>query len=85
MASLRLRDPNRGPLAIQAAFELGGAVVLTLIVAVDGDDAGARAIFLLALAAALVAWALWNLTADRDLTRALGPGYGNVITAQVPR
>jgi hypothetical protein len=84
-APLRLRDPERGALAIQAAFEFGGAAVLTLIVAYDGDGASARSIFLLALATALVAWALWNLAADKGLTRALGPGYGHVITAEVPR
>lgn len=87
MASLRLRDPERGALAIQAAFQFGGAAVLTLIVAADGDDAGARAIFLLALAAALIAWALWNLKADKDLASACGPGryYGGAICAEIPQ
>ena len=85
-ASLRFRDPERGALAIQAAFEFGAAAVLTLIVAHDDESSTARAIFLLALAAAFVAWALWNLSADADLRRALGPGpsYGGAITAPVP-
>lgn len=83
-ASLRLRDPERGALALQAAVEFGAAGVLTIIVAHDGEGS-ARAIFLLAIAAVLVAWALWNLKADSDL-RKLGPGtyYGGAITAEVP-
>jgi hypothetical protein len=85
-ASLRVRDPDRGALAVQSAFLFGGGAVLTLIVAVDGDNAGPRAIFLLALAAALLLWALWDLSADADLTRALGPGryYGGTICAEIP-
>lgn len=85
-ASLRLRDADRGALAIQAAFEFGAAAILTLMVANDDEGSTAQAIFLLGLAAALVAWALWNLSADADLRRALGPGpsYGGAITMPVP-
>jgi hypothetical protein len=85
VASLRLRDPNRVGLVLQAAFEFGAAAVLTLIAAQDGDDAGARAIFLFALAAILIAWAFWNLSTHEDLTVAYGADYGRVIQAKPPQ
>jgi hypothetical protein len=36
MAALRLRDPARRALVVQAAYRLGGAAILTMMAACDG-------------------------------------------------
>ncbi len=86
-ASLRLRDPERSALVLQAAFEFGLAVVLGLYVAASSDDPSeaARTAFFGLAAAALIAWALWNLAANEHFTSILGPGYDKAINAEVPR
>lgn len=87
MASLRLRDPARSALALQAAFDIGLAAVLGLYGLAAGNEEGgaARAAFFALAALALVAWAIWNLSADEYLTQTLGPGYDKAINAEVPR
>jgi hypothetical protein len=86
MAALRLRDPARSALALQAAFELGLGAILGMFAVWDGmHEETARCIFLGAGSAALFAWAAWNLTADAHFEGLLGPGYDRAISAQVPR
>jgi len=87
MASLRLDDPNRPALVLQAAFEFGLAFILAAYGAALTTKEGeaARAVFFGLVAAVLVAWALWNLAAHEYLTNALGPGYDHAIPAVVPR
>ncbi|HVA27970.1 MAG TPA: hypothetical protein VNF68_07300 [Candidatus Baltobacteraceae bacterium] len=87
MASLRLRDPNRSALVLQAAFEFGLALVLSLFAAASHEDPNeaAQVVFFGLAAAALVAWAIWNLSADDYFTRELGSGYDKAIAAEVPR
>jgi hypothetical protein len=86
-ASLRLRDPERPALVLQAAFEFGLAVVLGLLAAASHDDPNeaAQAVFFGLAAAALIAWALWNLAADEHFKHVLGPGYDRAIRSDVPR
>ena len=84
MAALRLRDPQRSALLLQAAFEFGLAAILGMMAAVEGDNAS-RAVFFGAVAVALGAWALWNISADEYFSGVLGPGYDRAILATVPR
>jgi hypothetical protein len=85
MAALRGRDPRRSALAFEAAFDFGLAAIFGTMAALDGNEHVARAVFLGLVAAALVAWGVWNLSADDYLVRVLGPGYDCAITAPVPR
>jgi hypothetical protein len=82
MAALRLRDPARRALVLQAAFELGGAAILTMMAAWDGTHGqAARAIFLAAFAVGLAAWAAWNLNADARLAATHGDDYDRTLPA----
>lgn len=86
MAALRLRDPNRSALQLQAAFEFGLAAVLGMFAVWDGARAEtARSVFFGVAAGALVAWALWNLAADSHFACMWGPGYDRAVPAAVPR
>jgi hypothetical protein len=85
MAPLRGRDPRRSALAFEAAFDFGLAAIFGMMAAADGNEHVARAVFLGLVAAALVAWGVWNLSADDYLVRVLGPGYDYAIPAAVPR
>ena len=86
MAALRLRDPARSALALQAAFELGLGAVLGMFAVWDGmHEETARCIFLGVASAVLFAWAGWNLAADAHFQHLLGPGYDRAIGAEVPR
>jgi hypothetical protein len=86
MAALRLRDPRRSALVLQAAFEMGFGAILGMIAAWDGmRNETARSIFLGVGSALLFAWALWNLAADDYFEGLLGPGYDRAIPAPVPR
>lgn len=86
MAALRLRDPNRSALLLQAAFELGLGAVLSMFAAWDGmHEETARSVFLGIAAAVLIAWAIWNISADAHFETVLGPGYDRAIAAEVPR
>jgi hypothetical protein len=85
MAALRHADANRSALALQAAFELGLAAILSLFGAVELRDGEAgRVVFFGIAAAVLIAWAIWNLCADEHFTEILGPGYDKAIAAVVP-
>jgi hypothetical protein len=84
---LRRRDPDRSALVLQAAFDFGLAIILgAYAVAAWGEDDGqpTRAVFWGLIAAALVAWAIWDLAADEHFTNILGPGYDHAIAAPVP-
>jgi hypothetical protein len=85
MAALRTRDPRRSALAFEAAFDFGLAAIFGTMAAVDGNEHIARAVFFGLVAAALVAWGVWNLSADDYFARVLGPGYDRAIPAPVPR
>ena len=85
MATLRTRDPQRSALAFQAAFDFGLAAIFGTIAAVSGSEHVARAVFCGLVAAALVAWGVWNLSADDYFEGVLGPGYDRAIPAPVPR
>ena len=85
MAALRLRDPQRSALLLQAAFEFGLAAILGMMAAVEGADNVSRAVFFGAVAVALAAWAAWNISADSYFEARLGPGYDRAIPATVPR
>lgn len=86
MAALRVRDPERRALVLQAAFEFGLAAILGMFAVWDGShDQVARSIFLGAASIGLFAWATWNLAADEYFAEVLGPGYDRAISAPVPR
>jgi uncharacterized membrane protein YiaA len=85
MAALRLRDPDRTALALEAAFDFGLATILGMMAISDGTDSASRAVFFAAVALALVAWGLWNLSADTHFKNVLGPAYDRAIPAEIPR
>jgi hypothetical protein len=86
MAALRLRDPQRSALVLQAAFEFGLGAVLGMYAVWDGmHEETARSVFLGVAAGVLIAWAIWNLAADEYFEGVLGPGYDLAIPALVPR
>jgi hypothetical protein len=86
MAALRLRDPNRSALALQAAFEMGLGAILGTFAVWDGmREETARSVFLGIAASLLIAWAIWNLAADAHFEKVLGPGYDQAIVAEVPQ
>ena len=86
MAPLRLRDPERSALALQAAFEIGTGALLGMFAVWDGTHGeAARCIILGVISAALFAWAAWNLSADSYFEGILGRGYDRSILAPVPR
>jgi hypothetical protein len=86
MAALRLRDPRRRALVLQAAFEFGLAAILGMFAVWDGArEETARCVFFGAVSLTLVAWAMWNLAADEYFVESLGPGYDRAITAALPR
>jgi hypothetical protein len=85
MEVLRLRDPDRTALALEAAFDFGLAVILGLMAVSDGTENASRAVFFGAVALALVAWGIWNLEADTHFKNVLGPAYDRAIPAEIPR
>jgi hypothetical protein len=85
MAVLRLRDPDRTALALEAAFDFGLATILGMMAVSDGSENASRAVFFATVALALVAWGLWNLAADDHFKNVLGPGYDRAIPAEIPR
>lgn len=85
-AVLRLRDPDRSALLLQAAFEFGLGAMLAMFAAWDGvNGETARCIFLGSASVLLLAWAAWNVSADAHFEQLLGPGYDRAIPAPVPR
>lgn len=86
MANLRLRDPQRSALLLQAAFEMGFGAILGMWAVWDGANGEtARSIFLGVGSVLLLAWAAWNIAADSYFEGVLGPGYDRAIPATVPR
>jgi hypothetical protein len=85
MAVVRLRDPNRTALALEAAFDFGLATILGMMAVSDGSENASRAVFFAAIALALVAWGLWNIAADEHFKNVLGPAYDRAIPAEIPR
>jgi hypothetical protein len=86
MAALRLPDPQRRALVVQAAFEFGLAALLALFAAWDGaNEQMARAVCLGVASAGLFAWASWNLAADKHFAGAYGLDYDRGVPLPVPR
>jgi uncharacterized membrane protein YiaA len=85
MAALRLQDPDRTALALEAAFDFGLATILGMMAVSDGSENASRAVFFAVVALALVAWGLWNLAADTHFKNVLGPAYDRAIPAEIPR
>jgi hypothetical protein len=85
MAALRLRDPDRTALALEATFDFGLAAILGMMAVSDGTENVSRAVFFAAVALALIAWAIWNLAADAHFKNVLGPTYDRAIPAEIPR
>jgi hypothetical protein len=85
MVVLRLRDPDRTALALEAAFDFGLATILGMMAASDGTENASRAGFFAIVALALVAWGFWNLAADAHFKNVLGPAYDRAIPAEIPR
>ncbi len=84
---LRLRDEQRRPLVLQAAFDFGLALLLMVLSVANAsrDGEGATAAVFYGLAAvALVAWGVWNLAADAHLAERYGPEYSAAVPAVVP-
>jgi len=76
-------DAARRPLARQAAFELGVAILILVLIVVtqlpsSGRIAGAS------IAGGLIAWAVWNLTADQHFAVRYGEDYSVLVPAEVP-
>jgi hypothetical protein len=88
-AGLLLRDPDRRPLALQAAFNFGLSFALILIAAIimSSDSKGnmSQAVFYGVAAAALTAWGMWDLAADQHLAQRWGADYSLGVPAEVPR
>jgi hypothetical protein len=85
VAALRLRDPERTALAVEAAFDFGLASILAMMAVSDGTENASRGIFFAAVALLLVAWGLWNTAADSHFKSLLGPTYDLAIPAEIPR
>lgn len=86
VAALRLRDPDRSALLLQAAFEFGLGAILAMWAAWDGvQGATARCIFLGVGSGLLLGWAAWNISADAYFEGVLGRGYDLAIPAPVLR
>lgn len=80
---LRLRDVGRSALAKQAAFEIGLALVLVLIVTLR-DEADSLAVFFGMVSVTLLGWASWNIKADDYFHNQFGFDYDRAINAEVP-
>ena len=86
MAALRLRDPERRALVLQAAFEFGLAAILAMFAVWEGaNEETARCIFFGVASAGLFAWASWNLAADEYFADAYGLDYDRGVPLPVPR
>jgi hypothetical protein len=86
MAALRLRDPERRALVLQAAFEFGLAAILALFAVWEGaNEETARAVFFGVASAGLFAWATWNIAADEYFAGAYGLDYDRGVPLPVPR
>jgi hypothetical protein len=79
---LRLRDINRRPLVLQAAFDVGLGLIAGSM-AVCAPDTTRQVCWGLA-AAVLVAWAVWNLAADNHFADLYGADYSSGVPAPVP-
>ena len=86
VAALRLRDPERRALVLQAAFEFGLAAILAMFAVWEGaNEETARCIFFGVASAGLFAWATWNLAADEYFADAYGLDYDRGVPLPVPR
>jgi hypothetical protein len=86
MAALRLRDPERRALVLQAAFEFGLAAILAMFAVWEGaNEETARCIFFGVASAGLFAWATWNVAADEYLAVAYGLDYDRGVPLPAPR
>lgn len=86
MAALRLRDPQRRALVLQAAFEFGLAAILAMIAIWDGaDEETARCVVFGLASVGLFAWATWNLAADEHFAALYGADYDRAVPLPVPR
>ena len=81
-ADLMRPDCERRPLQLQAAFELGLAILMGAWAIVEENPT--TAIVLGMIVVALIGWAAWNMSADRHLCEIHGPNYCKGVTATVP-
>ncbi len=83
LGTLRRQDPDRRPLELQAAFEFGLAAFLVVYAAAGDLEAEAR-VFFTAVVVVLVAWAVWNLAADKHFVATLGSDYSRGVSVPPP-
>jgi len=82
---LRLRDPDRRALVLQAAFEFGVSILLSVIASREQTSGnGSLGLLLFAIVGVLITWALWNIAADEYLSRMYGPEYDQGVLARLP-
>ena len=80
--SLRLREINRRPLALQAACDIGLSLLAGSLAACAPDTTGQVGWGL--IAALFIAWAVWNLAADNHFADLYGADYSSGVPAPVP-
>ena len=80
---LRLRDPDRRPLLLQAAFNFGLAIITGMIGL--GSKDGTETAFWAIITVGLIAWAVWDIAADGHFAARFGADYSDAVPAPVPR
>jgi hypothetical protein len=85
IAVLRLRDPDRMALAVEAIFDFGLAAILGIMAASDSGENASRSAFFAVVPLALVAWGIWNIAADTYFKGVLGLTCDRAILAEIPR
>lgn len=81
----RLADPERRPLVLQAAFEIGLGSMFSVVAVIESNEDRSYAIALGFIAILLFAWAVWNLAADTHFAGKYGPDYSKGVPVPVPR
>ena len=80
---LRLRDPDRRPLLLQAALNFGLAIITGMIGL--GSKDGTETAFWAIITVGLIAWAVWDIAADGHFAARFGADYSDAVPAPVPR
>lgn len=85
---LRVRDEHRRPLVMQAAFDLGLALLFLVAAATSAakeGKVGTVAVFYGLVLVALMGWGVWNLAADAHFADRYGADYSALVPAPVPK